>query len=538
MRDARHWHRVGGVVLLSLWVVLLVTVPALAQGSPAADAPPAPEASTGMPKAAIGFSNLVLRLDATDEIGIDSGDYRVHILEAMRRVGFNAVGAESLVFGKDRAAAADFVLGGTVRAIRCKAVEGSLNCSVSIHWELLDARSDDVVYEVTTSGRARGLRAKNPKSGRRLVLLALQSLVNRPRFRAVLESRFAPEGSSNGFAPRRYLRCAAPDRSMPGDSERVLQGTAVVHSGSAMGSAFFVSPSGLLLTAAHVMVSPDAEVRLRDGTVHKARLLRMASGVDAALLHVPDLAPTACLQPSPPPHTLGTEVYAIGTPASEELAFSLTRGIISGARRIDGKDLLQTDASINPGNSGGPLIDGKGRAVAIVSWKVGGRGVEGLAFGVPVETALRALRLVASSETTPSLLSESGDAAAKTADKIVDSPDPWPSLEPEGDRQADPTFVEDDYVPAEPQTPLYVPVLRWGGLGLACLGTVGLITTEGSSSTLSWTALLVGGAAFVASWPLEPSGKAQSNDDRDPKPADTWATLRVRGPAVQVEVVF
>ena len=50
---------------------------------------------------AIGFSNLVVRLDREDIFGIAGGDYRVHILESMRRMGFNAVGAENLVFGKD-----------------------------------------------------------------------------------------------------------------------------------------------------------------------------------------------------------------------------------------------------------------------------------------------------------------------------------------------------------------------------------------------------------------------------------------------------
>src|SRR5262245_65391977 len=51
-------------------------------------------------KVRLGFSNLVSRLDE-DEIGIAKAELRVHILEALRDAGFNAVGAESLVFDRD-----------------------------------------------------------------------------------------------------------------------------------------------------------------------------------------------------------------------------------------------------------------------------------------------------------------------------------------------------------------------------------------------------------------------------------------------------
>jgi len=50
---------------------------------------------------ALGFSNLVVRLEQDDRIGLASADFRVHILEALRHEGFRAVGFENLVFGKN-----------------------------------------------------------------------------------------------------------------------------------------------------------------------------------------------------------------------------------------------------------------------------------------------------------------------------------------------------------------------------------------------------------------------------------------------------
>ena len=90
---------------------------------------------------------------------------------------------------------------------------------------------------------------------------------------------------------------------------------------------------------------------------------------------------------------LGEELFAIGTPLDEQLGQSVTRGIMSGRREIEGRKYLQTDVSINPGNSGGPLIDGDGKVVGIATMKVKATGVEGIGFGVPISTALEMLNI-------------------------------------------------------------------------------------------------------------------------------------------------
>ncbi len=78
---------------------------------------------------------------------------------------------------------------------------------------------------------------------------------------------------------------------------------------------------------------------------------------------------------------VGSRVYAIGTP--EGLDRTLSEGIISGLRPVEGGHYLQITAPISPGSSGGGLFDEEGRLIGLTSFYM----AEGqqLNFAVPVE---------------------------------------------------------------------------------------------------------------------------------------------------------
>jgi hypothetical protein len=80
---------------------------------------------------------------------------------------------------------------------------------------------------------------------------------------------------------------------------------------------------------------------------------------------------------------VGAEVVAIGSPLG--LANTVTRGIVSAMRDIDGITLIQTDAAINPGNSGGPLLDRYGRVLGVNTMKLVTHGVDSVAFAVSIQ---------------------------------------------------------------------------------------------------------------------------------------------------------
>ena len=147
-----------------------------------------------------------------------------------------------------------------------------------------------------------------------------------------------------------------------------------------MGSGFIINEDGYILTNYHVIEgAKDITVTLSDGTEVIATVVNYDQEKDLAMIKlkegtkvpaVAELGDSDELYP-------GAEVIAIGTPLSKKLAYTLTKGVISGNdRSIETKSgtsvhLLQTDAAINSGNSGGPLVNTKGQVIGINSMKLG-----------------------------------------------------------------------------------------------------------------------------------------------------------------------
>jgi S1-C subfamily serine protease len=500
---------------------LLMTCLGLSEPAVADEAGPTEHAAASK-KVAVGFSNLVARLD-TDEIGFAKAEFRVHILEVLRAAGFNAVGAENLVFGKDEAERADVVLGGTVKELQCRKLHDRLRCGVGIEWQLLDRERDEVVYRVLSRYVDLDLPLHNDSVvGRRLVLGALSSLMGREGFIRLLNAERLPLPDDDDFQPATFAACAAAPRELPADFDEIANGTVIINSGASTGSGFTVSPDGLIMTAAHVVSTGKVKVHARDGKIVPARVVRISHKQDVALVSVGALEkPQPCLAIEPESQTPGADVYAIGSPGGEELGFSLSRGIVSGLRTIGDLELIQTDASISPGNSGGPLVSRQGRVVGVVSRKIAEHAFEGLGFAIPIHAGLTALKLEPGSSSTPSLVQALPVSVATVSKRsVTDRPDPKGSLDPEGDHRR---ALAEDYArrlrEQDAGTPGYVVPLRVGGVCLALAGVIGAAATGlGGTNNLtrseyeslrlkndlSWTGVVLGLGAFATSYLLVP----------------------------------
>ena len=165
-----------------------------------------------------------------------------------------------------------------------------------------------------------------------------------------------------------------------------------------MGSGFIINEDGYILTNYHVIEgAKDITVTLSDGTEVAGTVVNYDQEKDLAMIKLKEgtkVPAVAELWDSDELYP-GAEVIAIGTPLSKNLAYTLTKGIISGNDRSIQTEtgtsvhLLQTDAAINSGNSGGPLVNTKGQVIGINSMKLGSQSmgsatVEGIGFAIPI----------------------------------------------------------------------------------------------------------------------------------------------------------
>jgi S1-C subfamily serine protease len=184
--------------------------------------------------------------------------------------------------------------------------------------------------------------------------------------------------------------CASAPLALPADFETAKAAVLSVRTPRGSGAAVLISPDGTALTAAHVVEGQDTvEVRFPSGLQLEAAVSRVDPALDVALLDLPGKG-HPCLRLAAARAGTGADVFAIGSPLGEALAWSVSKGVASGYPSPDQAGLpqgalLQTDASINPGNSGGPLLSAQGEVLAVVSWKATGAAVEGVGFGVPVD---------------------------------------------------------------------------------------------------------------------------------------------------------
>lgn len=167
-----------------------------------------------------------------------------------------------------------------------------------------------------------------------------------------------------------------------------------------LGSGVIVRPDGYIITSYHVVFSDASQrafwsrewiVTLENGDNLEARIVSLDEANDLALLKVDADHELPSLNLADPGKLrVGDIVLAIGNPRN--IGQSVTQGIISAFRGLDGGFIIQTDAAINPGNSGGALINIEGELIGINSTIVSqSGGSEGISFSIPAAKAIAVL---------------------------------------------------------------------------------------------------------------------------------------------------
>jgi len=138
--------------------------------------------------------------------------------------------------------------------------------------------------------------------------------------------------------------------------------------------------TGTIVTNHHVAPRDHADVRLLDGRVFPARVVRRDPENDLAVLEIDAAGLPAVRVGDARALRAGNLVLAVGHPFGVRGA--VTAGIVSAAlprdAARDGRELIRADVALGPGNSGGPLVDSRGCVVGLNAMVSGG-----MALAVP-----------------------------------------------------------------------------------------------------------------------------------------------------------
>jgi serine protease Do len=326
----------------------------------------------------------------------------------LERAGYKSVTAEDNLFGQEDGSASDYQVGAVITDMRVEACMAPTSTflstagdargknSMTIDWQVYSPLKKQVVARITTSGTA--VVDKSIAGGyQRLVTDAFasnaRSLIANAEFQTAMNA----------------ARPASNDLLLPGKQDTIaLSGSlnaaklpvseavgsvVTLRTGSASGSGVLVSDDGYLITNAHV-VGDEKEIRARwsDGIETVAQVIRVAKDRDIALVKTNprDRSPLPIKRGVVTP---GQRVFAIGSPRGQEFQGTVSSGVVSASRLIDGMRYIQSDVSVSPGSSGGALLDESGSLIGITVAGVDNGGRAGLNLFIPVGDAMDFLSL-------------------------------------------------------------------------------------------------------------------------------------------------
>jgi len=157
---------------------------------------------------------------------------------------------------------------------------------------------------------------------------------------------------------------------------------------SSLGSGFFISADGLIVTNNHVVAEADEIlIYTSDAKRYKAKIIGSDEKTDLTLLKISVSKPVPFVEFGDSDQAkVGDWVMAIGNPFG--LGGSVSLGIVSARNRNINSgpydDFIQTDAAINQGNSGGPLFDMNGKVIGVATAIISrGGSSRGIGFALP-----------------------------------------------------------------------------------------------------------------------------------------------------------
>ncbi|MEQ9188408.1 MAG: serine protease [Cryomorphaceae bacterium] len=337
-------------------------------------------------------------------VNVSFEDLQVQANNDMNDLGLNIPGLRNLKEEMPQSGRESYLIEAEVKRLDYDIHMESLttyhtDCELETTWRVMHPKSKKIEYFTTIVSKGSAQTNGGATPVYRALRHSIYALGMDPQFRALMQKNgtnspiskvdSSPSSTSTGIALSSNSREAIS--SMAEIAAASKDAVVTVLNNSGHGSGFLVTADGYIMTNAHVVDGfNDLKVKFSNGFSFTPEVVSVDVAMDVALLKVQgDGYPYVTLTTEAP--ELGEEILVIGTPAQEDLSQSVSRGVVSGMRLIEGKKMIQTDAGISPGNSGGPMFDMYGQVVGIVTSKIVGGGVEGIGFGIPSSEVIKTL---------------------------------------------------------------------------------------------------------------------------------------------------
>lgn len=308
--------------------------------------------------------------------------------------GFRVAGNPNQLFNTAQQEEGDLQFGLTVSEVKLEmravcdffredAVGMRGTARVGMEWQVFDPARQQVIFRQRGEGRFEATEtvALDPMVILQLAFAdAANQLAVSPELRKMMTERAPlprpdsrPVAQDQSRIPLR--RVALSQQPISDRIDHLRSATVLIETGTAShGSGFLITEDGLMVTNKHVVGGQRfVRVRLVSGRTVVGEVIREHELRDVALVKLEGSSyPVMSIRETPVAVT--EEVYAIGAPQQRQLAWTVTRGVVSAWRpaRPPGRpfDLIQADVAIHGGNSGGPLLDKQGNLVAIsvIGW--------------------------------------------------------------------------------------------------------------------------------------------------------------------------
>ena len=321
--------------------------------------------------------------------------------ETYTGAGLKVAGDRTNLFEQD-SKPAEIQVGALIRDLRARSCSAIIESgytgamTMDVEWQVYSVSRGAVVARIPTRG---GFQLKTPDQGAVAKLFAgafadnTRRLIADPTFRKLIQGGSSMP-SASGAAPTTPIPLLGAAGAQATPLGVAAKSVVTIFAGASLGSGVLVSTDGYVLTNHHVAGEAGrVRVRWADGSETVGEVIRSDRARDVALIKTTTKASPLAVRHAPV--QLGETVYAIGTPRMQDLAGTLTRGVVSTvSREIDGQRFIQSDVAITNGNSGGPLLDEKGWVVGLTDLAFAPNGVsQNINFFIPIDEALKALGL-------------------------------------------------------------------------------------------------------------------------------------------------